>query len=71
MTLAEIKKSDKPMLTPADVAKVLGCDAQSIRNNARKDSKQLGFPVIVMGRRTLIPRKAFLHYLGELQTDEL
>lgn len=71
MTLAEIKRSEKLMLTPADVAPVLGCDAHSIRLNARSQPKLLGFPVIVVGHRTLIPRKAFLHHLGEVTSDEL
>ena len=65
MTLSEIRSSDKPMLLPAEVAPVLGCDAHSIRIQARQDPEQLGFNVILLGNRTLIPRKAFLKFLGE------
>lgn len=65
MTLAEIKGSDKTMLLASDVAPVLGCAPHSIRIQAREYPEQLGFPVVVIGNRTLIPRKPFLAYLGE------
>lgn len=65
MNLAEIKASSKIMLKPADIAKVLGCDAHTIRLQAREYPESLGFPVVVIGNRTLIPRKAFLKFLGE------
>lgn len=57
MTLAEIRASDKAVLTPADVAPVLGVNPQSIRV---ADPVDLGFPVIKLGTRTLIPRLPFL-----------
>ena len=65
MTLAEIKESDKTMLTPADIAEVIGVDAQSIREAAKVAPVLLGFPVVRVGTRTRIPRKAFLRYMGE------
>ena len=65
MTLDEIRASDKTMLLASDVAPVLGCDPHSIRIQAREYPEQLGFPVVVIGNRTLIPRKPFLAYLGE------
>lgn len=65
MTLAEIRASDKTMLLARDVAPVLGCDPHSIRIQAREYPEQLGFNVILLGNRTLIPRKAFLKFLGE------
>lgn len=65
MTLEEIRASDKTFLTPADVAPVLGCDPHSIRLQAREFPEQLGFAVTVIGRRTLIPRKSFLRFMGE------
>lgn len=65
MTLAEIKGSDKTLLLAKDVAPVLGCDPHSIRIQAHEYPEGLGFPVVVIGNRTLIPRKPFLAYLGE------
>ena len=57
MTLDEIRASDKAVLTPAEVAPVLGVNPQSIRS---ADPVDLGFPVIKLGTRTLIPRVPFL-----------
>lgn len=68
MTLDEIRASDKPFLTPADVAGVLAADAQSIRLQAREFPEALGFPVICVRNRVKIPRKPFLRFLGEEET---
>ena len=65
MTLAEIVKSDKPTLTPADIADVLNADPQDIRVQARTAPEKLGFPVIIIKSRTKIPRVPFLRYMGE------
>ena len=65
MTLDEIRASDKTMLTPAEVAEVLGCDAQDVRIQARTAPERLGFPVIIIKSRTKIPRVPFLRYMGE------
>ena len=62
MTLEEIKGSDKPVLTPAEIAPVLGVNPHSIR---LADPADLGFPVTKVGNRTLIPRKPFLAFMGE------
>ena len=64
MTLDEIKASGKEMLTPSDVAAVLGVDAYSISLQVKQD-KQNGvnsfpFPTIRIGTRTKIPRRAFI-----------
>ena len=63
MTLDEIKASDKLMLTPADIATVLGADPQYIRLTARLHPERLGFNVAVIGTRTKIPRLGFLNWL--------
>lgn len=65
MTLQEIKNSEKNMLLPSEVAPILGCNAHSIRVQARQYPELLGFPVVVIGNRTLIPRKPFLRFMGE------
>ena len=69
MTMAEIRASDKDMLIPTDINKILGCDAHTIRLQARDFPESLGFNVVVIGNRTLIPRKAFLRFMGE-ETEE-
>ena len=63
MTLTEIKASDKPMLTPADVAPVLGCAPYTINVWAKQRPEGLGFPVCVMGTRVRIPRMAFIKWM--------
>lgn len=53
----------KPLLTPVEAAGVLGCDPHAIRLTARSNPGSLGFPVIVYGRQTRIPRLPFIKFL--------
>ena len=62
--LTSIAASGKEMLTPADVAPVLGCNPYSINVMAKADPARLGFPVCVIGNRVKIPRLAFLRWAG-------
>lgn len=67
MTLDEIRATDKEMLTPADVADILGCDKYSINIQTAEDIKNgvnsLGFPVMKIGNRVRIPKRAFLKFM--------
>lgn len=63
MTLDDIKSMEKEIITPAIAADVLGCDPHSIRVVAHTEPDSLGFPVIVMGTRTKIPRRAFIQFM--------
>lgn len=65
MTLEEIRRADNPWLTPDEVAEVLKCHPQSIRHQAHDDPSKLGFPVCVIGNKTIIPRTSFLRFFGE------
>lgn len=67
MTLQDLKMLNKDIITPAIAAKVLGCDPHYIRVVAHQCPEQLGFPVIVMGTRTRIPRLAFIKFLEGTQ----
>jgi hypothetical protein len=74
MTLDEIRASTKEMLTPADVAELLGVDKYSISIQVRED-KQNGinsfpFPTIRIGTRTKIPRRAFIKALEGVKDSE-
>ena len=69
MTLHEIKASEKPFLTPGDIAPVLGSDPQTIRVTARKAPELVGFPFTFSGNRMKIPRLGFLKFLGEEGTE--
>jgi len=63
MTLEELNATDKPYVTASDIAEILGADAQTIRKVAKEEPEKLGFPVICIKRRVLIPTKPFLLYL--------
>ena len=65
VTLQEIKESDKIWLTPAEVAPVIGCDPNKIRETAQRNPALLGFRVTVVGTRIKIWRKPFLEFLSE------
>lgn len=63
MTLEELQKDQRILIDAADVAPILGVNPQSIRGQAHLEPKFLGFRVIVIGDRTLIPRKPFIEYI--------
>lgn len=69
MKLTEIKESKELFLTPADIAEVLQTNPQLIRITAREAPQLLGFPVVVVGTRTKIPRRPFLAFLGEEESE--
>lgn len=64
MTLQEIVASEKPFLTPGDIAPVLRSDPQTIRVTARTTPERVGFPFVFTGNRMKIPRLPFLRFLG-------
>ena len=61
--LDAIKAIEKPTITPVLAAQVIGCDPHFIRVAARQKPEMLGFPVIVVGTRTKIPRIPFIRYI--------
>ncbi len=65
MTLEELKTMDKEIITPAIAASIIGCDPNAIRITAHREPESLGFPVIVVGTRTKIPRRAFIRFMEE------
>ena len=66
VTLEGIAKMDSKVITPEFAALVLSVNPNSIRVSTRTEEGRngLGFPVIRVGTRTLIPRIPFLRYLG-------
>lgn len=62
MTIEEIRASDKTMLTPTDIAPILGCHPYSLNLTARNNIKALGFPASLVGTRLKIPRVGFLRW---------
>jgi hypothetical protein len=62
VTIDEIRQSDKTMLTPTDIAPILGCHPYSLNVAAKADIKALGFPASLIGTRLRIPRVGFLRW---------
>lgn len=71
MTIEELKNSTKEILTPTDIAPLLGCDANTIRHQAKENIQALGFPAAKLGSRIKIPRKAFIAWFVGQVDDEL
>lgn len=66
MTLEEIKKTDKPFLTPEDLSEALGSDKHTIIVSARTNPELIRFPFTFMGTRMKVPTAGFLRwYYGE------
>lgn len=56
--------SNKEVLTPAEIAPILGVDPHYIRVAARQRPELLKFDFFISGNRTKIPRIPFLRYIG-------
>ena len=67
MTMAEIKASDKAMLTPEDVAEVLGVHPYTVSLKAMNGT--LEFPFFRSGNRTKIPRIPFIIFVEGRYAD--
>ena len=61
--IEQIQQMDTATITPDMAAKVLQCNPISLRVAARQRPELLGFPVIIMGTRTRIPRIPFINYI--------
>lgn len=61
--LEAIKANTEPFVKPSDVAPVLGVDPHSIRLQAEEEPRALGFNVIRVGNKTLIPRLPFIRFV--------
>lgn len=66
ITLDDIKRMDKELLTVQDVEKLLKVNGTTIRRAAREHPETLGFPVMLFGKggkQVRIPRRAFVKFL--------
>ena len=64
-TLADIEKIDREFLTCAQVAPILGANADTIRQQAVEEPSLLGFPGIIAKSRVKIPKRPFLRFMTE------
>ncbi len=63
LSIDALKQMTCLTITPDIAANVIGVDPQSIRAQAQEDPGKLGFRVIVLGSRTMIPREPFIQFL--------
>lgn len=59
MTKQELRAMPVDFYGAADIAPLLGADAQELRSLARETPEAVGFPVICWGSRVRIPKRAF------------
>ena len=64
MTLDDIERMDKAMITAKEAARVIGCNEQALRIQAKENPAQLGFNVTRINNTLYIPREAFLKHMG-------
>lgn len=70
MTLQEIIECKKDMLTPRDIAPVLGCNPYAINIMSKQNPEGLGFPVCRVGNRVKIPRLAFIKFMTGMEGEQ-
>ena len=66
MTIEDIERMACNMLTVKQVAEFLGKDPQTIRDQAEREPKYLGFPICKAGHSYCIPRVGFVTWVKGL-----
>lgn len=66
MTLAELEQMESNTLTVQQVSEFLGKDPQTIRDQAERDPKALGFPICKAGHSYCVPRIGFICWVKGL-----
>lgn len=63
MTLQDLIRTDGDILQVDEVARYLRVAPQLLREQAHDDPTKLGFKVIVIGSRVLIPKAPFINFV--------
>ena len=63
MTIQDIEGMTCNTLTVKQVAEFLGKDPQTIRDQAERDPKYLGFPICQAGHSWCVPRLGFIAWV--------
>lgn len=66
MTLSDLEAMECNTLTVKQVAEFLGKDPQTIRDQAEREPKYLGFPICKAGHSWCIPRIGFITWVKGL-----
>ena len=67
MTVEDLKKMKKPVISGTMAAKVMGMDSSRLIGYAREHPERIQFPFQISGNRLKIPRIPFLRWLGEIE----
>lgn len=62
MTMEELRRCDRPMLSGPEAASLLGMHPQTLNLKAKEGT--LPFPSIRSGNRTKVPRLSLMRWLG-------
>lgn len=67
MSLDDLERVEREFLIPSEIAPILGCSAFNINLQAKYDREHgvnsFPFPVIMIGSRVKIPRRAFVEVM--------
>ena len=63
MTMDEIRRYGKDVLTVEDIAPVLGAHPQWLRQTIKESPQRIGFAFTFSGGRIIIPRIAFIKWM--------
>ena len=63
MTLQELEQLETEVLTPSQIAPILGCQPYSINVATKNGKNPFPFPVIRMGTRVRIPKTPFIKFM--------
>lgn len=67
MTLQELEQLETDVLTPKQVAPILGCQPYTINVATRNGNNPFPFPILRMGTRIRIPKMPFVKWIkGEI-----
>lgn len=65
MTVEDLKKMKKPVISGTMAARVIGMDSTRLIGYAREHPEKIQFPFQISGNRMKVPRIPFLRWLGE------
>ena len=70
-TLEALERSTKECLTAQQVSDILKVSKKSFMKAAKTEPDKLGFPIIQIGQRIIVPREPFLKFIhGKEKNDD-
>ena len=63
LTLEDIRRMDKDVLTPEEASGPLGCTGHLLGVMCHEEPEKIQFPFQCIGNRTIIPREGFVNWM--------